>query len=154
MILGIKPTVDYAFKRLLGSPEYTAITVHFINAVLEGSPRITEVELLNPILGQEQDSDKLSVLDVRARDDQGRWLNIEMQTTLPAGLPQRLTYYVTSLYAMQMQKGDTYVSLRPAISICLLDRLLYREVFDPHLDFRLRDSRHGLVLTDHLQVHL
>jgi predicted transposase/invertase (TIGR01784 family) len=55
---------------------------------------------------------------------------------------------------MQMQKGDTYVSLRPAISICLLDRLLYREVSDPHLDFRLRDLRHGLVLTDHLQVHL
>lgn len=154
MILGIKPTVDYAFKRLLGSPEYTAITVHFINAVLDGSPRITEVELLNPIFGQEQASDKLSILDVRARDDQGRWLNIEMQTTLPAGLPQRLTYYVTCLYAMQMQKGDTYVSLRPAISICLLDQILYRQVSDPHLDFRLRDSRHGLSLTDHLQVHL
>ena len=76
MILGIKPTVDYAFKRLLGSPEHTAIMVHFINAVLDGSPPIREVELLNPILGKETASDKLAILDVRARDDQGRWLNI------------------------------------------------------------------------------
>jgi predicted transposase/invertase (TIGR01784 family) len=92
MGIGIRPTVDYAFKRLLGSPEHTNITVHFINAVLNGIPWITDVELLNPILGKESATDKLAILDVRARDDQGRWLNIEMQTTLPAGLPQRLTY--------------------------------------------------------------
>jgi hypothetical protein len=105
MILGIKPTVDYAFKLLLGSPKRTAIMVHFINAVLDGSPPIREVELLNPILGKETASDKLAILDVRALDDQGRWLNIEMQTTLPAGLPQRLTYYVSSLYVSQLQEG-------------------------------------------------
>ena len=154
MVIGIKPTVDYAFKRLLGSPEYTDITVHFINAVFAGVPRIEEVELLNPILGKETAEDKLAILDVRARDDHGRWLNIEMQTTLPAGLPQRLTYYVSSLYVSQLVDGAGYVTLRPAVSICLLDRVLFRDVSDPHLDFRLRDSRHGVLLSDDLQVHL
>jgi predicted transposase/invertase (TIGR01784 family) len=154
MGIGIRPTVDYAFKRVLGSPGHTDITVHFINAVLEGTRRITEVELLNPILEKESAVDKLAILDVRARDDQGRWLNIEMQTTLPAGLRQRLTYYVASLYVSQLQEGDGYLALRPAVSICLLDRLLFGEVPDPHLDFQLRESRHGLILSDHLQVHL
>ena len=154
MGIGIKPTVDYAFKRLLGSPEHTDITVHFINAVLGGSPQITEVELLNPILGKETAEDKLAILDVRARDDHGRWLNIEMQTTVPAGLPQRLAYYVSSLYVSQLGEGEEYVGLRPAVSICLLDQVLFREVSDPHLDFRLRDDRHQLSLTDDLQVHL
>jgi predicted transposase/invertase (TIGR01784 family) len=152
--IGIRPTVDYAFKRLLGSPEHTDITVHFINAVLDGIPWITDVELLNPILGKEFATDKLAILDVRARDDQGRWLNIEMQTTLPVGLPQRLTYYVSSLYTSQLVEGAGYVTLQPAVSICLLDRLLFREVPDPHLEFQLRDSRYGLTLSDHLQVHL
>jgi predicted transposase/invertase (TIGR01784 family) len=154
MGIGIRPTVDYAFKRLLGSPEHTNIKVHFINAVLNGIPWITDVELLNPILGKESPTDKLAILDVRARDDQGRWLNIEMQTTLPAGLPQRLTYYVSSLYVSQLVEGAGYVTLQPAVSICLLDRLLFREAPDPHLNFQLRDSRHGLTLSDHLQVHL
>ena len=80
MAIGIDPTVDFAFKRLLGNPEHTAITVHFLNAVLAGSPRITHVEILNPILDQETDDDKLAILDIRAHDDQGRSFNIEMQT--------------------------------------------------------------------------
>ncbi|MCA9063056.1 MAG: PD-(D/E)XK nuclease family transposase [Planctomycetaceae bacterium] len=43
MTLGICPTVDFAFKLMLGSPEHTKITIHFLNAVLEGQQRITEV---------------------------------------------------------------------------------------------------------------
>jgi predicted transposase/invertase (TIGR01784 family) len=77
-----------------------------------------------------------------------------MQTTVPAGLRERLTYYVSSLYVSQLQEGSGYVTLRPAVSICVLDRLVFREVPDPHLNFQLREEGHGLVLTDHLQVHL
>ena len=50
LVLGIIATVDYAFKRMLGSPEHTRITIHFLNAVLGGSIRITKVTILNPIL--------------------------------------------------------------------------------------------------------
>ena len=82
MALGIRPTVDFAFKLMLGSPEHTAITVHFLNAVLDGSPRITRATILNPILGKEKDEDKLSILDVRAEDEFGRQFNIEMQVTV------------------------------------------------------------------------
>jgi predicted transposase/invertase (TIGR01784 family) len=128
MKIGIRPTVDYAFKRVLGSPGHTDITVHFINAVLAGTPRIADVELLNPFLEKESASDKLAILDVRARDDQGRWLNIEMQTSLPAGLRQRLTYYVSSLYASQLEEGQGYVALRPAVSIYLLERTVFPDV--------------------------
>jgi hypothetical protein len=34
MKIGINPTVDFACKRLLGSPNHPAITLHFLNAVL------------------------------------------------------------------------------------------------------------------------
>ena len=153
MAIGIDPKVDMAFKKVLGSPEHTAVTIHFLNAVLGGSPRITAVEILNPILDQETDDDKLSILDIRAQDDQGRMFNIEMQTATEAGLRQRLTYYAATLYADQMHAGDAYSELRPAISICVLDAVLFPIVPDLHLDFRLRDGRHGLVLTDDIQVH-
>ena len=36
----------------------------------------------------------------------------------------------------------------------MLDRLLFPQVSDLHLDFRMQNARHGLVLTDDLQVHL
>lgn len=154
MVLGIDPTVDYAFKRMLGSPEHTDVTVHFINAVFDRSPLITQVELLNPILGKETADDKLSILDVRARDDQGRWLNVEMQTTLPLGMRERLVYYVSHLYVRQLREGEGYSTLYPAVNISLLNRLMFAEIDDPHLDFRLRDVRHDLLLCDSLQIHL
>ena len=154
MAIGIDPTIDFAFKRLLGDPRHSDVTIHFLNAVLGGSPRITRVVFLNPILDPEDEGDKLSILDIRALDDRGRWLNIEVQTRLSVGLGERLTYYVSSLYVGQLGKGEQYTQLRPAICICVLARALFPDVPDLHLDFRLLNARTGLVLTNDLQVHL
>lgn len=38
MAIGISPTVDFAFKLMLGNPDHTGVTVHFLNAVLEDQP--------------------------------------------------------------------------------------------------------------------
>ena len=154
MAIGIDPTVDYAFKQVLGSPEHPAITLHFLNAVFGDEIEVTEVEILNPILGKEDDTDKLSILDVLARDSTGRLFDIEMQTSLPAGLPQRLAYYTASLYVGQIGEGDDYTLLRPAISICVLNAILFPDSPRIHLDFRLRSRDSSLDLTDGLQVHL
>ena len=152
MTLGIRPTVDFAFKLMLGSPEHTAVTVHFLNAVLNTTPPITNVQILNPILGKETDDSKLLVLDVRAEDASGRQFNIEMQASLVAGLADRLAYYASSLYVSQLSEGETYPSLRPAITICVLEQSLFPLVPRLHLDFQLR-ATDGLLLTENLQVH-
>ena len=154
MAIGIDPTVDYAFKLLLGSPEHPAITLHFLNAILGDEFQITDVEIVNPILGKEDDNDKLSILDVRARDLTGRLYDIEMQTSLPAGLSQRLAFYTASMYASQLDEGENYTLLRPAISICVLDAIMFRASPQIHSDFRLRSQDGRLDLTDGLQIHL
>jgi predicted transposase/invertase (TIGR01784 family) len=77
--------VDFAFKLVLGSPEHSGITIHFLNSILVGQPRITQVEILNPYLGKEFDDDKLSILDIRATDEHGRLLNIECRLRCQPG---------------------------------------------------------------------
>ena len=52
-------------------------------------------------------------------EEQDGLLNIEMQTSLPAGMTQRLTYYVAALYAGQLSEGQKYSRLRPPISNCV-----------------------------------
>ena len=64
MAIGISPLVDFAFKLMLGSPQHSGITIHFLNSILVGQPRIAQVKILNPFLGKEFDDDKLSVLDI------------------------------------------------------------------------------------------
>lgn len=76
-----------------------------------------------------------------------------MQTTLPVDLRPRLTYYNSLNYVRQLAAGNPYYQLRPAIGICVLDRLLWADVADYHLSFRLRCDQRDLVFTDDLVFH-
>lgn len=153
MSLGIKPIVDFAFKKIFGSPENSQALIGLLNAILELPQPITEVEILNPFNYQEFAEDKLIVLDVRARDAVGRNLNIEMQVSVYEGLLQRLTYYACSLYVDQLVAGENYGTLRPAISICLLNKVLFRDTTQPHHGFRMLDSASGRLLENSVEVH-
>ena len=154
MAIGISPLVDHAFKRLLGNEKHTRITIHFLNSVLVGQPRITHVRILNPIHDRENADDKLSILDILAIDELGRFLNIEVQTWLPYGMAQRLAYYASRSYVNQLRKGQDYSELRPSISICVLAEPLFPTQPTLHLDFRLREKVSLQTLTDDLQIHL
>ncbi|MFM9117495.1 MAG: Rpn family recombination-promoting nuclease/putative transposase [Planctomycetota bacterium] len=153
MIIDIRPTVDLAFRLMLGSPEHSSVTVHFLNSVLRYEPRIRQVTILNPALEKEAVDDKLSILDVKAQDESGRFFNIEMQTSLAGSLQKRLPYYLARLYCSQMREGMPYRQLSPAVSICVLSKSLFPEHPQSHFDFRLRDER-GMLFTDELQLHL
>ena len=126
MTIGIDPKVDFACKLLLGSPAHPMITLHFLNAVFGGNPPITDVQILNPIVGKNFEADKVSILDVLATDEHGRFIDIEIQTTLPAGLSKRLTYYAASQLVEQLGEGDSYRELRPPLQrnciVCYLIR--------------------------------
>lgn len=153
MNIGIDPLVDFAAKRLLGSPEHSRITLHFLNSVLRREDPIVDVVILNPINLKDFDVDKLSILDIKATDSSGRRYNIEVQTTRPVGLPKRLTYYAAKQLVEQLGEGDQYAALQPSISICLLDAVLFRDEANLQHAFELRTPG-GLSLTDCLQVHV
>jgi len=66
----IDPKIDCVFKALLGAEENRNLLVHFLNAFLgqELSEPLVSVEILNPYNAQEYLTDKLSIVDVKARD--------------------------------------------------------------------------------------
>ena len=156
MALGINPTVDYAFKKLFGDPANSDLLLHLLNAVLAPVSPIVEVEILNPFNEKEFADDKLSVLDVKARDARRAWFNIEMQSKSPSILRSRLPYYNASLFVDQLREGVDYQRLLPAISICFLQQVLIAEPLAakaPHLTFVMRDRQFGVELSDSLQIH-
>ena len=119
-IIEIDPTVDFACKQMIGNPELPELTIHFLNAVLGHSVPIQSVEILNPINDREFESDKLSILDIRATDQLGRIFNVEIQRTSSLGLTKRLTYYAALNLVDQLGDGEGYHLLNPSISICIL----------------------------------
>ena len=72
MILGIDPKVDYVFKKLFGSEANKPLLIALLNAILRAflAEPIVDVEILNPFNDKDLLDDKLSILDIKARDRQ------------------------------------------------------------------------------------
>lgn len=146
----IDPKVDCVFKALLGAEANRDLLIHFLNAVLEQAlPRpIDAVEILNPYNEREFLDDKLSVVDVKARDAAGGQYQVEVQLLAHRDLPARMLYGWADLYAAQLTSGQTYGQLRPTFAIWLLAAPLLPEVPGYAHDFRWRDAD-GRLLLDH-----
>jgi len=155
MRIGIDPKVDYAFKWLFGTEKGRSVLIHFLNAVLNlpSRERIVSIEILNPFTDKMALDDKLSILDVKARDQLGRQFNVEMQLVAPIGLTQRVLYYWGKLYTEQLQTGQKYHELKRTISICFVDRTMFPTIPEYHSTFRLIDADHSVVFTDDLTIH-
>lgn len=155
MILGIDPKIDYAFKLLWGRDESRPLLIDLLNSVL-GRPegeRVESVELLNPFNPKAAFDDKLSIVDVRARDQSGRLFNVEMQMLGDVSFASRVVYYAARTFQQQLHEGDGYELLRPTISICFLNHVLFPDVADYHLCFRLLETTHRIPLTNDLEFH-
>ncbi len=156
MQLDIDPKIDYAFKHLLGREATRPILIDVIDSVLNPAPdrRIREIELLNPFHPKEALDDKLSILDVKARDQSGRQFNIEMQMLAFPHYEKRILYYLCRLHQQQLHEGQDYVELKPTISISFLDHLLFPDVADHHLRFRVLEESHHFPFTEDIEFHI
>lgn len=151
MAIGISPLVDYAFKLMLGSREHSGITVHFVNAILGGQPEITQVAFRDSIRSIKSNDDQVSVL---ATDVKGRRLNVEILTSVPSELPQRLAYCAAASFTDLQDEALSYQTPRPSITICVLSGALSSSQPSLHLDFRMRDSISNLAATDDFQIRI
>ena len=156
MILGIDPKVDYAFKHLFGREATRPILVHVLDSVLNpaSGQEIRDIELLNPFNPKEALDDKLSIVDIKARDQAGRQFNVEMQMLASPYYDKRILYYWAKLYQQQLHEGHDYEELKPTISISILNHVLFPKVPNYHLHFRLWETSHHFPLTDDLEFHV
>jgi predicted transposase/invertase (TIGR01784 family) len=144
----IDPKVDCVFKALLGSEENRNLLIHFLNAILsnELAAPITWVQILNPYNDKEFISDKLSIVDVKARDEQQRLYQVEIQLVAHAYLPERIAYNWADIYSQQLHSGDKYEEIKPTYAIWLLAENLLKDDSDYLHCYKLRDQK-GRVLT-------
>jgi predicted transposase/invertase (TIGR01784 family) len=157
MVPGIYPTVDYAFKKVFGSESDVPVLLNLLDAVLKPLPdrRIVGLEIRNPFNSKDSADDKLSILDIKARDREGRQYNVEMQMLGLGVYPQRVLYYWAALHSQQLHEGDSYGKLRPTISISFVNSVLFPDVRDHHLNFQLRSLDHpNLVFSEHQSIHV
>ena len=146
----IDPKIDCVFKALLGSEENRNLLIHFLNAFLAQDliEPLVWVEILNPYNDKEFLSDKLSIVDVKARDSHDRLYQIEIQLTSYGHLPARIIYNWADIYSQQLKSGQDYLQLRPTYSIWLLAENLISADNETVHHYKMRDEQ-GNTLTQH-----
>ena len=146
----IDPKIDCVFKALLGSEENRNLLIHFLNAVLaqDLSEPIVWVDILNPYNDKEFVDDKLSVVDIKAKDSQNRLYQVEIQMLMYKNLPARIIYNWTDIYSQQLQSGTDYHKLMPTYSIWLLAEDIVKDDNLYAREYKLRDEN-GRVLIEH-----
>ena len=79
----IKPTVDFAFKKIFAGKDDRSkiLLMDLLNAILdlEDKEKIVEVVYLNPFNDKEYDKDKLSIMDIKVKNQEDELIDIEMQ---------------------------------------------------------------------------
>jgi predicted transposase/invertase (TIGR01784 family) len=95
MILGVDPKIDYAFKKVFGSEGNIPLLRSLLEAVLKPplDQRIAGLEIRNPFNEKDSLDDKLSILDIKVRDERGQHYNVEMQIASTRMYPHRVLYY-------------------------------------------------------------
>ena len=90
----IDPKIDCVFKALLGAEDNRNLLVHFLNAIIGSdiAAPLTNVDILNPYNDKEFLEDKLSIVDVKAKDSDDNIYQIEIQLVSYANLPARILY--------------------------------------------------------------
>ena len=151
----IDPKIDCVFKAILGAENNINLLIHFLNAVLDNdlAAPIDSVEILNPYNDKEVLDGKLSIVDVKARDSQGTFYQIEIQLSNYAHLTERILYTWADIYSNQLQSGEQYHQLRPTYSIWLLAHNLIKGDNDYIHTFKIRDNK-GRCLNQHCGIWL
>ncbi len=151
----IDPKVDCVFKILFGSDDHPDLLIHVLNALLADdlAAPITHVDILNPYNERETLDDKLTVVDVKARDAAQRLFQVEIQLLVFSKLAPRILYAWAHLFSQQLQRGDDHRVLQPVYAIWILDGTLFRDRPEYAHRYRCRDVR-GRTLVGHGSIRV
>ncbi|MCT4563162.1 MAG: Rpn family recombination-promoting nuclease/putative transposase [Maledivibacter sp.] len=152
----LRPLNDFIFKKLFGENEVKDNLIAFLNAVLDKKDRerIVTLEIIdNKELTRDMINDKTSILDVRARTEDGTQINIEVQLTNQHNMDKRTLFYWGRMFNENISKGEDYKSLPKVITINILD-FNYLKLDKFHTKFHLwEDEDKEYMLTDLVEIH-
>jgi predicted transposase/invertase (TIGR01784 family) len=139
----INPRVDFAFKKLFGSEENKDLLISLINAIVSREEQVVEVELKNPYNLADYRAGKISILDIKAKAENGRWFNVEMQISEDYNFDKRAIYYWAKLVTEQLSEGMMFKELKKTISINILDYNFIHDSEEVHSCYKIINNATG-----------
>ena len=129
----IRPTADLLFKKLMtDSPD---ALLDLLNRILKPARPFVELEFLNTEVAPDADGEKAIRLDLLVRADDGKIVDIEIQSGVASELEQRAVFYVSRLVSESVLAGRRFASLPECIVIFIIEGEYFREKGAAHRAF-------------------
>ncbi|WP_276836493.1 Rpn family recombination-promoting nuclease/putative transposase [Megasphaera stantonii] len=146
---------DVFFKYLLGDAKKKFLTLSFINGILNRTDDtlFTDLEFLDKEMTPIMQDGKVSVLDIRAKMNDGTQVNIEVQVCKDPDMARRSLYYWAKMYGSELREGEPYDKLMPAISINLMDFNAFAQYTACHHSYHICNDETKDILIDDLEMH-
>ncbi|HPM22200.1 MAG TPA: Rpn family recombination-promoting nuclease/putative transposase, partial [Thermotogota bacterium] len=150
----LNPLIDYIFKKIFGDEKHKEILISFLNSLeIESQGRkIVDLQILNNANEKRFKRDKFSILDIKAKLDNGDLVNIEVQILPYDNMLQRTMYYWAKLYSDQLNQGEDYGALNNTVVVNVLgyNQFPHKKI---HSVYQIRDKESGEKLGDFLEIH-
>ena len=112
---------DFAFKKLFGTEMNKDLLISFLNALLQGSEVVLDVNYLNTEHLGTQEYDRRAVFDVYCKNDKGEVFLVEMQKGEQQFFKDRSIYYSTFAIREQAPRGEWNYELKGVYTIGILN---------------------------------
>ena len=137
----LDPKNDLVFKRIFG--EHPDLLQSFLNALLplEDGQQIEELTYLTPESVPDNPLRKFSIVDVRCRDNHGRYFIVEMQMQWSSVFPSRMLLNTSRTYSRQLIRGGDYGALHPVYGLGILNDVFDRDTDDYYHCFEMLNAK-------------
>lgn len=149
----LSPRVDIAFKKIFGVEENKDLLISLINSIVEPYDHVSDVTLMNPYNLQSFRTDKLSIMDIKAKGHDGRLFNIEIQITDEGDYDKRALYYWAKMYSEQLRIGNEYEKLAKTIGIHILNFTSIIQSPQYHHRFTISDHANNVHYFNDFEMH-
>jgi predicted transposase/invertase (TIGR01784 family) len=145
---------DVAFRKIFGNENRKEVLISFLNAVLslDKDRKIVEIDILTPYQLPALRGGKVTIVDVKVQDQNGKTYLVEMQVADVNGFDKRVLYYTSKSYVSQIESGDLYEALNPIFFIGILD---FEITYNPNYISRHRmlDAETGERFIEDVEFH-
>jgi predicted transposase/invertase (TIGR01784 family) len=127
------PKTDIIFKRIFGTKARKHLLIQLLDAMLQlkGDRRIKDLSFLSPEQVPEKAEMKLSIVDVKCKDERGIEYVVEMQVVHVGAFEQRVVYNASKAYAQDLPSGGQYADLDDVVAVTICDFTLWPDSAEP-----------------------
>ena len=148
------PMNDILFKFIFANEDRKQVTIDFLNAVLNrpDNQTIKDIQFKNSEIVPLFEDDKLTRFDVFCVTEDGTQIDVEIQIVNKKNMERRTLYYWSQMYLMNLNKGEKYQDLKPAITINILRYNIFPcEPF--HSMYSIYNMETGRRLNEDMELH-